>query len=1145
LLYYKPRQLPVNLTTSLSNCPIRTMQLTSATLLVAGLAVQQASATFPWSIDAGKFSTCGNTDTTCSTEQHKGYDWTGLNIGKPVTSYGANTFSGGWTCNSIKSKRDELTKRHFNSKCVSGKLPSRGSSASPSKNGAGSLSIGCSGEKNKFSISEMHISSTYNTNVDCHYNMPDGSVCKHSVPCSAGGSIVKNTQCGGAISVSFSHGKPSSSGPSSNKGDCDLNIHSVGFACGSGSTSSIVSLPSSGLTSSSSAVYSSTGLVSSNTASPETTSSETTPETTSSELSPETTSAELPYTTPSSVNTVSSTVIVSSSHVVIPGTSAPFPTGAQNQTTTQPTADSSAVYVPTSSEVSPAESSASSVIVPSIGTGVSPSGSILSPSSGTGIYANSTIVSSATTSSASSSLPSANCPAVVPSCLNTYLQSTGCANNADADCYCKDEDFINSVYQCIDAYGGSDENVSQAMSYMVGICAKAIPSNPAIITAVPSTIDIQPTSSTVNAVTGSSLSTAVPESSDITTGSMTSSVPTGSATDSIVYVTDVVKSTLTTCPIGHTITSAGSTTVLTAPSVIATEITTKSTITASIISSITGALPSGETAFETSPVETSAQGSPSAAIPTETSSASVHVQVPVTVTLFSTQIDTITSCAPEVTNCPATLKTSLFPTGSSTTNIYIPVTTAQETTPIETTPAETSPAASSGVSSGVVSTAVQVPSGSSPVSSAQETSPVQNTSAQESSPAETTPAVSTGVSSGVVSSAAGTPSASSPASSAAYETSPAETTPTISSAPSVPKTVTLFSTKIDTITSCAEDVTNCPATLKTSLIATGVTTAPASYETDAVPASPTAVVPEVQSTVIITDVVKTTVTTCPIGQVITSAGSTTTLTTPSVITSQITIKSTISTTVPAQTQTMVSPGPSSADAVMPSSVTSAPSAPKTLTIYSSVVATITSCAADVTDCPASSTVQSTSFYAVGTTTEAPVVPVITTSEVAPATTTPAVVASSSQPMTTITYSSELVVPATYTAGESQGATIPNSKTTSTIHRTLTVPQVQFITATVSGKPTVGLTYPSAVPATTTAEAVPTSPIADAATPAVSAPAVSAASSGFAPGSSTLASTYNMPAKPTGSPISYTGAGAKVSGSFAAFAFAAVAAIFVL
>jgi hypothetical protein len=216
-----------------------------------------------------------------------------------------------------------------------------------------------------------------------------------------------------------------------------------------------------------------------------------------------------------------------------------------------------------------------------------------------------------------------------------------------------------------------------------------------------------------------------------------------------------------------------------------------------------------------------------------------------------------------------------------------------------------------------------------------------------------------------------------------------------------------------------------------------------------------------------------------------------------------------------------------------------------LTIYSSVVATITSCAADVTDCPASSTVQSTSFYAVGTTTEAPVVPVITTSEVAPATTTPAVVASSSQPMTTITYSSELVVPATYTAGESQGATIPNSKTTSTIHRTLTVPQVQFITATVSGKPTVGLTYPSAVPATTTAEAVPTSPIADAATPAVSAPAVSAASSGFAPGSSTLASTYNMPAKPTGSPISYTGAGAKVSGSFAAFAFAAVAAIFVL
>jgi hypothetical protein len=270
------------------------------------------------------------------------------------------------------------------------------------------------------------------------------------------------------------------------------------------------------------------------------------------------------------------------------------------------------------------------------------------------------------------------------------------------------------------------------------------------------------------------------------------------------------------------------------------------------------------------------------------------------------------------------------------------------------------------------------------------------------------------------------------------------------------------------------------------------------------------------------------------------------LTAPSVITSQITIKSTISTTVPAQTQTMVSPGSSSADAVMPSSATSAPSGPKTLTIYSSVVATITSCAADVTNCPASSTVMSTSFYAVGTTTEASSVAAITGSEIAPATTAPAVVPSSpAQPMTTITYSSELVVPATYTAGEYQGATILNSKVTSTVHRTLTVPQVQFITSTVEGKPTVGLTYPSAVPATTTPEAIPTSPIADAATPAVSAPAVSAASSGFAPKSSTLASTYNVPAMPTGSPISYTGAGTKLSGSFAAMAFAAVAAIFVL
>ncbi|KAG9961825.1 hypothetical protein KCU61_g5269, partial [Aureobasidium melanogenum] len=1116
------------------------MQLTSATLLVAGLAAQQASAHFPWAIDAGKFSTCSNTDTQCSEQQHQGYDWTGLNIGNPVTSYGANTFSGGWTCNSIKSKRDELTKRTFNNKCVSGKLPAWGSSGSSSNNGAGSLSIGCSGEKNKFSISEMHISSTYDTHVDCHYNMPDGSVCKQNVPCSAGGSIVKNTQCGGAISVSFSHGKPSSGSTTSDKGDCNLNIHSVGFACGSGSSSTSVSLPSSVFTPSSSAVYSSSEFVSFSTASPETT---------SSEVIPETTSTELPSTTPSSVDSVSSTVVISSGNVVVPGTSsAPFPVGYQNQTATQPTVDSSAASTPSSTEVSPGTSS----IVPSVpaGTGLYPSGSVpvgtgyypstaassvvpvgtgSSPSSSAGVYGNSTVVSSALTSSATSPAPSADCPGVVPSCLNTYLHNTNCTNNADADCYCKDEAFINSVYQCIDAYGGSDESVSQAMSYMVGICAKAIPSNPAIVTAVPSSIDIQPSSSTVNAATGS-LTSAVP------TGSMPSDVPSGSvpassATDSIVYVTDVVKSTLTTCPVGQTISASGSTTVLTAPTVIPTVYTTKSTITASIISSVTGALPSGESPYETSPIQTSPAGaSPSEVSPVETSSASVHVQVPHTVTLFSTQIATITSCAPEVTNCPA--RTSLIPTGVTTSNIWIPVTSAQETSPTETVPA-----ASSGVYSGIVSSAVEVPSGSSPASSAQETSPAQTTSAVVSS------GVVSGVSSGVVSSVGEMPAASSPASSGAYETSPADTT----SAPSVHKTITLFSTKVDTITSCAPDVTNCPARTSTSLIATGVTTAPASYETGAVPASSAPAVPEVQSTVIVTDVVKTTVTTCPVGETVTASGSTIVLTSPSVITSQITIKSTISTTVPAQTQTVVSPESSSADAVMPSSAatTSAPAVPKTLTIYSSVVATITSCAPDVTNCPASSTIQTTSFYAVGTTvSEMPEVPAVT-SEAAPATTAPAV-SSSTQPMTTITYSSELVVPATYTAGESQGATIPNSKITSTIHRTLTVPQVQFITETVGGKPTVGLTYPSAVPATTTSEAaMPTSPIAGAATPAVSAPAGSAASSGFAPKSSTLASTYNVPAMPTGSPISYTGAGAKVGGSFAGLGLAAVAAIFVL
>lgn len=64
------------------------------------------------------------------------------------------------------------------------------------------------------------------------------------------------------------------------------------------------------------------------------------------------------------------------------------------------------------------------------------------PSPSTGVYIDGTIVSSVTTSSASSLMPSAEYWIGIPAYLNTYLYNNNCINNADADCYCKDEDSV-------------------------------------------------------------------------------------------------------------------------------------------------------------------------------------------------------------------------------------------------------------------------------------------------------------------------------------------------------------------------------------------------------------------------------------------------------------------------------------------------------------------------------------------------------------------------------------------------------------------------------------------------------------------------------------------------------------------------------
>ncbi|KAG9731115.1 hypothetical protein KCU73_g11681, partial [Aureobasidium melanogenum] len=80
--------------------------------------------------------------------------------------------------------------------------------------------------------------------------------------------------------------------------------------------------------------------------------------------------------------------------------------------------------------------------------------------------------------------------------------------------------------------------------------------------------------------------------SSATADAQSGAVSVATSTESTVYVTDVVKTTVTTCPAGQTITSAGSTTVLTAPSVMTTSVTVKSTVSTTNVHTIT--VPAGE-----------------------------------------------------------------------------------------------------------------------------------------------------------------------------------------------------------------------------------------------------------------------------------------------------------------------------------------------------------------------------------------------------------------------------------------------------------------------------------------------------------------------------------------------------------------------
>lgn len=439
------------------------MHFQSAALLAAALVAQRVVAG-GWN-DASAFSCPGNTNNHCSRQQQHGYDWSNLQTGS-FSSYGSNKFSG-FTCADSFGKRDVLSKRGFQGKCITGNLDD-----SPSMSG------------DAFSIDQMQISSSHDTEIEAHYGMPDGSTCKEVHSCSTQGTTFQNTQCGGAKQVTFKPGKGAPKG-------CSIGVHSVGFHCGAPSKP-----PNSPSTS--------VSVESSPPSTPPTSSTPTPPTYSKSTPAVYHGSSSTPVAPISSSAPAPPCYGSGCSTSVLPTSSAPPPPGCYGKdcsTTPVAPVSSSAPAPPCYGDsCAPSSPPAYSSPMPptysapppppyqgSSSTPVAPVSSSAPPPPG--CYGSG--CSSSPAAPVSSPPPSyqppppPQCPEVLPRCLKTWMFVTSCENNSDHSCFCGNEKFIKNVMSCLSAWGASQSEVQAAVSYLTGICAASVPNNPAIITACP------------------------------------------------------------------------------------------------------------------------------------------------------------------------------------------------------------------------------------------------------------------------------------------------------------------------------------------------------------------------------------------------------------------------------------------------------------------------------------------------------------------------------------------------------------------------------------------------------------------------------------------------------------------------------------
>jgi hypothetical protein len=491
---------------------------TSFAILAAAASVSQVSATWGGWHNANPFPVPGNCQNKCVDKQKEGWNWKDLPDGD-VKGYDGFDFKG-WTSENEFTKRDGLAPRTFGGRVIRGEC-------GPDKESAPSFECGKDREYKDFSVKKFDITVEFDCRMEFHYDMPDGSVCKHSQHCSAGGTTVHNTQCGGAKKVHFVYPDQ----PDKPKKKCHVGVHHVDFDC---EDRPPYKPPHEGPPNKPP-----------HTKPPHTKPPHTKPPHTKPPHEKPTTEAPPPpqeTTTPPAEETTpppaEETTPPPAEETTPPAeeTTPPAEETTPPAEETTPPAETPTYEVPeestpvesTTSEELPVESSStiitttydttSTVFTTSVQTITSCAPEVPDcPAKGSTAVVTVTVPVSTTicpvTETLTEPIPSQTgtkpeepetpeepekpeepetpeepeepmpCDPVVPQCLNTFLYLVKeCKDNSDSQCYCPKKDYVDEVFKCLYAHGSSDDVIAEAVSFFQGVCAPYIPQNPGIAT---------------------------------------------------------------------------------------------------------------------------------------------------------------------------------------------------------------------------------------------------------------------------------------------------------------------------------------------------------------------------------------------------------------------------------------------------------------------------------------------------------------------------------------------------------------------------------------------------------------------------------------------------------------------------------------